>query len=366
MLIVLTQMAIADYRNQFIRHLVDAMNDRDMQFKIVVGEGYFEESTKTSKFVLSLEETTVIRNSFFFKRRLAFQHLPWRTVLKADILICELNPRIISVWLVLFLRKILNKKTVFWGHVWARKGKESKTEKIRNLMRKASSSLLLYTNNQKQELLNAYGEKCKKDNEIFVAPNSLYYRKDMMNVLSSKSTGVIYVGRLVSSKKVDVLIKAIPLVCKVEPSIVFHIVGNGEQSNELKKMSGDLGIDENIIFYGHIADHSKLKEIYSKSFVSISPGYVGLSITQSLSFGVPMLISKDENHSPELEALQPGLNGGFFNTNDPQSLADEILKYFHGREYNMFDGEKIVNDCKHRYSVETMVDGVIESVTQTR
>ncbi|HDS8109074.1 TPA: glycosyl transferase, partial [Klebsiella quasipneumoniae subsp. similipneumoniae] len=86
MLIVLTQMAIADYRNQFIRHLVDAMNDRDMQFKIVVGEGYFEESTKTSKFVLSLEETTVIRNSFFFKRRLAFQHLPWRTVLKADIL----------------------------------------------------------------------------------------------------------------------------------------------------------------------------------------------------------------------------------------------------------------------------------------
>lgn len=57
----------------------------------------------------------------------------------------------------------------------------------------------------------------------------------MMNVLSSKSTGVIYVGRLVSSKKVDVLIKAIPLVCKVEPSIVFHIVGDGEQSNELKK-----------------------------------------------------------------------------------------------------------------------------------
>ena len=136
MLIVLTQMAIADYRNQFIRHLVDVMNDRDMQFKIVVGEEYFEESTKTSKLVLSLDETTVIKNSFFFKRKLAFQHLPWRTVLKADILICELNPRILSVWLVLCLRKILNKKTVFWGHVWARKGKESKTEKIRNLMRK--------------------------------------------------------------------------------------------------------------------------------------------------------------------------------------------------------------------------------------
>lgn len=61
MLIVLTQMAIADYRNQFIRHLVDVMNDRDMQFKIVVGEEYFEESTKTSKLVLSLDETTVIK-----------------------------------------------------------------------------------------------------------------------------------------------------------------------------------------------------------------------------------------------------------------------------------------------------------------
>ncbi|YBE44814.1 hypothetical protein ACCR39_08360 [Klebsiella pneumoniae] len=49
MLIVLTQMAIADYRNQFIRHLVDVMNDRDMQFKIVVGEEYFEESNQNKQ-----------------------------------------------------------------------------------------------------------------------------------------------------------------------------------------------------------------------------------------------------------------------------------------------------------------------------
>ncbi|HDH0371309.1 TPA: glycosyltransferase family 4 protein [Klebsiella variicola subsp. variicola] len=366
MLIVLTQMAIADYRNQFIRHLVDVMNEHDMKFKIIVGEEYFEESTKTSRFVLSLENSKVIKNSFLFKRKLAYQHLPWNTVLKADILICELNPRILSVWLVLFLRKILNKKTIFWGHVWARKGRNSKTEKIRNLMRKLSSSLLLYTNNQKKELLDFYGESCKESNAIFIAPNSLYYRKDMTNVLSAQSTGVIYVGRLVASKKVDVLIKAIPLVCKVEPSIVFHIVGNGEQSNELQKLSRELGVAANVKFYGHIADHSNLKDIYSTSFVSISPGYVGLSITQSLSFGVPMLISKHENHSPELEALQEGLNGGFFETDNPQSLANEILKYFNGRECNMFDGERIVNDCKHRYSVETMVDGVIDSVTKTR
>ncbi len=94
------------------------------------------------------------------------------------------------------------------------------------------------------------------------------------------------------------------------------------------------------MFYGHIADHSKLKEIYSKSFVSISPGYVGLSINPKSFIWGAYVGFKDENHSPELEALQTGLNGGFFNTNDPQSLADEILKYFHGRQYNMFDGEK--------------------------
>lgn len=130
MLIVLTQMAIADYRNQFIRHLVDVMNDRDMQFKIVVGEEYFEESTKTSKLVLSLDETTVIKILFFFKRKLAFQHLPWRTVLKADILICELNPRILSVWLVLCLRKILNKKQSFGGMFGQGKVKKAKQKRL--------------------------------------------------------------------------------------------------------------------------------------------------------------------------------------------------------------------------------------------
>ncbi|HCE8951672.1 TPA: glycosyltransferase family 4 protein [Raoultella ornithinolytica] len=364
MLVVLTQMAIADYRNQFISHLINTMYNHGDEFKIFVGKEYFEETTKTSEYVLSVDNTTVVKNVFFFNRRLAIQSLPISDIIKADVVICELNPRILSTWLILFTRKILRKRTILWGHIWARNGQESKTEVLRNFMRKQGSSLLLYTKQQKEELLSVYGNACKASDDIYVAPNSLYFRQDMENLLSPIASGVVYVGRLVAAKKVDILIRSIPLVCSKQPDIIFHIVGTGDQEVALKKLASDLGVIKNVIFYGHISEPERLKKIYKKSFVSISPGYVGLSITQSFSFGVPMIISKDEKHSPELEALDINLNGGFFVTDKPESLAAEIITYYVGRENKLFDGELIVQDCKSRYSVETMVEGVINSVNK--
>lgn len=51
-------------------------------------------------------------------------------------------------------------------------------------------------------------------------------------------------------------------------------------------------------------DHNNedIYDVYANALVSVSPGYVGLSLTQSLSFGVPMLIAIDEAHVPEIDA----------------------------------------------------------------
>ena len=54
----------------------------------------------------------------------------------------------------------------------------------------------------------------------------------------------------------------------------------------------DLGIDRDVIFYGHVSEPSELRSVYGASVASLSPGYVGLSVTQSLGFGVPMIVSR--------------------------------------------------------------------------
>lgn len=357
--LVLVQTAIADYRDQFIAECLRRTEDLPCKLSIVVGREYFERSTKTSSFVLSRAETVVVENRFMFGRRILLQKIPYATVFKADIVVCELNPRIINTWLVIAVRKLLGKPTVLWGHAWGRQGRASKMEIVRNLMRKCSSALLLYTETQKKEIaLHA-----PFSGSLAVAPNSLYRCNEIRSVFSENAHSILYVGRLVKSKKVDFLIRATGPFLKNNHECRLEIVGQGEEGESLRALAEQLGISEQVIFHGHIAARSSLEEIYARSFVSVSPGYVGLSITQSFSFGVPMLVSKDENHSPELEALQPGFNGEFYETDDERDFL-RVLSEFYAKRREVFSrSAAIASDCQQRYSVEKMAEGFYESVS---
>lgn len=356
--LVLVQTAIADYRDQFIDECLSRADTMSINFSIIVGREYFEESTKTSRFVLSSPGVVVVDNNFILGRRFLLQHIPYAKVIKADVVVCELNPRILNTWLVVGVRKLLRKPTVLWGHAWGRKGKTSKMEVIRNLLRRCSSALLLYTETQKQEIV----AHAPVAGALAVAPNSLYRCSEIRSVFSGDSSSILYVGRLVKPKKVDFLIRAAAPFLKSNPECLLEIVGQGEEYDNLQSLAEQLNIRDQVVFHGHIASRSSLEKIYARSFVSVSPGYVGLSITQSFSFGVPMLISRDENHSPELEALQPGFNGELYQTDDERDFLSVLNKYYAAREDVASRSAAIASDCQQRYSVEKMVEGFYESI----
>lgn len=348
--LLLIQVCIADYRNKFIEDLLTYEG-----VKIQVGEKYFEETTVTSAYVKKSKNVKVVKNHFFIKNKICWQSLDWSDVISAKYVVGELNPRILSTWLLLLIRFILCKKTFLWGHAWARVGRGSKTEWVRHLMRKISSGLLFYTNQQRQEFLEEYPSFNKK---LVVAPNSVFYRDEMVPV--PLGNNFIYVGRLVKSKKVDILINGFLKYAENHSQGILHIVGSGDQLNHLVEMSSHSAFVDRIIFHGHIAEVQRLKNLYSDCAASVSPGYVGLSMTQSLSFGVPMIISREEPHSPEIEAMIEGFNGSFFETDDINSLALQMEYWVNHVKKSENLSENIVDDCKKRYSVEKMVAGFLE------
>lgn len=353
MSIVLVQTAIADYRNAFVSHLVEEL---DGSVEIFVGEKYFEDSTVTSDYVLSLPNTTKITNLFFLRRRLCFQKLPLIKLISSEVVIFELNPRLLSNWLILLIRKVIGKKNVIWGHAWARRGVDSRTEPVRHLMRKLGDSLIFYTNNQMREFTDRYPSY---NRILSVAPNSLYSEGEIYSIDGSRSN-IIYVGRLVESKRVDLLIHGFSLAVKaITPGCRLRIVGSGPDSERLKKLTKDLDLSDQIEFLGHVSDVNRLRQLYSNSLFSVSPGYVGLSITQSFAFGVPMLVADDEPHSPEIEAFIDGENGYLFRAGDEKSLAEKIIKFYSESSKWSNSSQDIVEDCRNRYSVEKMVEGFV-------
>lgn len=273
-------------------------------------------------------------------------------------LVMELNPRIVSNWLLLLLRKIIGKKTILWGHAWPIRGRLSKSDKVRHLMRLLSDSIICYTKAQEKELKELMPNKY-----ICSAPNSLFYKKDMRSDVTLQGNNIIYVGRLVASKKPSIAIRAFSQIkSKIPSDCNLIIVGGGQERCELEDLIVELKLSNRVKLMGHISDYTELKELYSQSIFSISPGYIGLSITQSFSFGVPMLISRDENHSPEIECAAEGENSIFFKTDDVYDFGKHIIDIFKHKDSWAEKRGKIQEFCRNNYSVENMVAGYLKGV----
>jgi glycosyltransferase involved in cell wall biosynthesis len=107
---------------------------------------------------------------------------------------------------------------------------------------------------------------------------------------------------------------------------------------------------------------SQVAQFYGASFVSVSPGSVGLSLTQSLSFGIPMIIARQEMHGPEIEAARDGFNALFVDSDDPSQIADALVTMALDRERWAGRRNEIARDCANRYSAETMAAGFSRAV----
>jgi glycosyltransferase involved in cell wall biosynthesis len=169
---------------------------------------------------------------------------------------------------------------------------------------------------------------------------------------------VIYVGRLVAAKKPLFLVKAFHKLLDLDTNLI--IVGDGPERKKIDEYIETYNLESRIQLMGHINDFNKLKQLYATSLVSVSPGYVGLSITQSFAFGVPMLISRNENHSPEIEAAKESSNAVFFQTDNQNDFCFKLEEIFKFKKAFFKKRKTIANECKKHYTIEQMATSFFE------
>lgn len=343
--LIILQTVSPSYRNKLFLYISNILKD---QFDLYSGDSYFESSVKSD---FSFHKRIQVSNFFIFKRKLLFQIGMWSIIFSNNLLIIEMNPRIISNWMILFIRKILNRKTILWGHAWPRNGMNSKSDKLRNFMRSLGDEIIVYTKTQQIELQERMPNK-----HIYSACNSLYSTSEMItNDSNQSSQNIIYVGRLTETKKPFFLLKTFHcIIDKLPKDVNLLIVGEGPEKLKMEEYIEKNNLNKRVSLFGHIDDYKILKELYFSSLFSVSPGYVGLSITQSFGFGVPMIVSEFENHSPEIEAVHEKDNSIFFKTDDIKNLSQQIFSMYENKDYWLNQRTSIVETCKKQYSIESM------------
>jgi glycosyltransferase involved in cell wall biosynthesis len=136
---------------------------------------------------------------------------------------------------------------------------------------------------------------------------------------------IIFAGRLLPNKNVDLLIRSVKLVKRTKPDIRCLIVGNGPERPRLEALVIELKLEQNVTFFNFMEDHNELYSLMksSKMFVlpSVREGF-GLVVVEANACGIPVITTRHE-HNAAGDLIVEGRNG-YLAELDIKHLARQI------------------------------------------
>ncbi len=139
--------------------------------------------------------------------------------------------------------------------------------------------------------------------------------------LSNKT--VLFTGRLAPEKHVDVIIQAVALAKKQFPDINLVITGHGSSEGGLKKLAEELGIKDNVRFWGTVSEKMLVKAFQVSDIFAIASTAEtqSISLMKAMSTGLPV-IGVDYLALPE---YIDNNNGFIVAPGDYDNMAEKII-----------------------------------------
>lgn len=140
---------------------------------------------------------------------------------------------------------------------------------------------------------------------------------------------LIFIGRLIHSKRIDWLLKAISDLCARGLNLNLMIIGNGVVYDDLQHQTEDLSITDRVWFYGECYDEEELKGLLYNADLCVSPGEVGLTALHTMTYGVPVISHNNfYKQGPEYELIIPEETGLLYEYDNYDDLIDKISYWF--------------------------------------
>lgn len=136
---------------------------------------------------------------------------------------------------------------------------------------------------------------------------------------------VVFAGRLVREKGVDVLIRAFTKVAARIPDARLLIAGNGPELNSLNMLTSKLGVSSHVTMLGQISHH-EMECLFEGAWVQAVPSRwaepFGLVAAEAMMRGTAVVASDSGGLS---EIVQHGRTGFLIPRGDIQALAEALL-----------------------------------------
>jgi glycosyltransferase involved in cell wall biosynthesis len=183
----------------------------------------------------------------------------------------------------------------------------------------------VYYIEEARDTIGSYGVPQEKIFITYNSPDTDQHLKCYHELLAQSpgkarlQQSLIHVGRLVSWKKVDLLISAFKILQSKYPNLELTIVGDGPELENLKKMAFG---NSNIKFTGAIYDTKTLGQYLYDASIYVLAGMGGLSINEAMCYAKPILCSRADG--TEKAMVREGINGYFFNNTEVDHLVERL------------------------------------------
>lgn len=299
----------------------------------------------------------------------------WLRKLEPDIVVMEANPRLLSNRFAIRWMRRRGRPVLGWGlgemsrrgstwSVWARQVFAA------NFLRRLDG-IIAYSKKAAQ----IYSDIGFNTDRIFVAHNAVddsqselflsqlgselsWLRpwKDRL-CISGDSPIVLFVGRLLEQKRVDLLIDA---CAPLFPRCRLLIVGDGPHLPALRERGERHA--EHIRFTGPLAGRD-LAKCFIAADLFVLPGLGGLALHQAMSYGKAVLASLADGTESDL--IQEGVNGMFFKPGDIEDLRRTISLLLDDKEKLSKMGEASLSMTRQTMSLNAMVEAFHNALIRT-
>lgn len=128
------------------------------------------------------------------------------------------------------------------------------------------------------------------------------------------------VSRLVDKKRIDLIIRAFAIL---KSESVLTIIGSGPESENLKKLVAELGVDSSVRFLGSIDDEHLISELeMADCFISMDIGDFDISVVEAMGKGIRVIVATDF----DLSAFGSDFSGVLASPPDHTLLAESMQK----------------------------------------
>ncbi len=219
--------------------------------------------------------------------------------------------------LIITLHEVWND---YWYEYIGRMGVMGKL--IEKLMVNLSDSIIVNSKKTAEDL-----KKIKPSSKAVIIPNGIDIKEIMKITPQNEKSDVIYAGRLIENKNVDILIEAIALVKDHIPDIRCLIIGEGPETSKLEKMTEELDLKNNLKFKGFLEGHNDLISYMKSSKVFVLPSTregFGIVVIEANACGLPVVVV-DHKMNAARDLIENEKNG-FISEFSKIDISKNIIK----------------------------------------